>query len=550
MMKKVFLMGVILLTIVGSSATQAYTDVEGHWAEKEITNLSLNGIVSGYADNSFHPNQSMTRAELVTIINRMLGNTVQNTKYVPDINAKDWFYKEVRKGLASGYIEGDANGYLRPREFITREEAIVMLQRAFMPAITTGISHSFEDEAEISAWSRQAINTFWRNQYLTGYPDNTIRPKAYVTRAEVVKMITNMVDVFATFGTFSGEVHGNILVSGKNVTLKNITITGDVIVTEGTEGTLTLENIIIQGNLIRRAEVTIPNSHFVLKGTNTDIRVAQEEDNDNYINDEYGIRFSIPQEAQVIYIEDEQQKVNYRKKNLMTLRIQQDDSFYFKPFDTMVFQETSRFDVPYSEMEQGKIGIYDYAVYGSERDKSYFFYLKRDNVQYVIYFYNIDNINVIDSLVNSVQLYEGTYITPHEKKIYRNPDLYLKFSYLDYVTVDDSYNTGVVNEEEGFFKMFIQVNNIIDMSDYSVEELKEILSTLEDPDGTILSSEIKKVYTYDAIEYTVRQEDKLVKSLYVMIPTKLYHFIFVGEESQMDSIGTGIYNDIINSIEF
>jgi len=549
MVKKSLIIGVFALMTL-CSKTFAYSDTNGHWAEKEIMNLSLNGIVSGYSDNSFKPDKNMTRAELVTIINRLLGNSVQNTKYVPDINAKDWFYTEIRKGIESGIIQGNADGYVRPNDLVTREEAIVMLQRALVPVTTKEIAHEFMDASEISEWSKQALNTFWEENYIKGYSDNTIRPKNYITRAEVVKIIENMIDVYATFGEFTGEVHGNVLVVGKDITLKNITIDGDLFVVEGAEDTLTFENIIIDGDLITRTDIQIPEKNFVLKGKHIDLSPEEIQDVSSYINDEYGISFSIPEKAKVVYIENEKQKVNYRTKNLMTIRIHQDDALYFTSFKSGLFKERKRFDVAYSEMETGKIGIYRYAVYGSEKDDSYFVYLKRDNVEYSIYFYNIENINVIDSLVNSIKLYEGTQIISHEEKIYRNPDLYLKFSYLDYVTVDDSYNTGVVNEEEAFFKMFIQVNNILDMSDYTIEELKEILVSLEDSDGEIIDSQIQKVYTYDAIEYTVKDGEKLTKSLYIVISTKLYHFIFVGDEAKMNAVGIEIYNDIINSMEF
>ena len=549
MVKKSLFVGVFALMLV-SGSVNAYTDIDGHWAQKEITNLSLNGIVSGYDDNSFKPDKNMTRAELTTVINRLLGNSIENTKYVPDINAKDWFYSEIRKGIESGVIKGDANGYVRPNDLVTREEAIVMIQRAIVPITSNAIMNNYSDFNEISEWSKRAITTFISENYIKGYEDNTIKPKNYITRAEVVKIIENIVDIYATFGEFSGEVHGNILVLGKNVTLKNISIDGDLIVAEGAYNTLKLENIIIEGNLVLRTDVNLPDKNFVLKGKTYNLKPIENQNVSRYINDDYGISFSTPEKATVIFIQDEKQKINYKTKNLMTIRINKKEELYFTSFDSALTNERERFDVIYDEMNRGKIGIYKYAVYGSEKEDSYFVYLKRDDVEYSIYFYNIENINVIDSLVNSIKLYEGAKITPHYEKNYKNSDLYLKFSYLDYVTVDDSYNTKIVNEEEAFFKMFIQVTNIIDMSEYSIEELEEILVSLEDSDAKIIESEIKKVYTYDAIEYTVKNEEKLTKSLYVVISTKLYHFIFVGEEDKMNSVGIEIYNDIINSIEF
>ena len=549
MVKKSFIIGACAIMCMSGTAL-AYTDTSGHWAEGEINKLSLNGIISGYTDNSFKPNENMTRAELVTVLNRLLGNTVQNTKYVPDINAKDWFYADIRKGIESGVIKGDIDGYVRPNDLVTREEAILMIQRALVPIKSKYVIDGYKDFEELSAWSKDAVAAFLKNGYITGYADNSIKPKNNITRAEVVKIIDNIIDVYATFGVFSGQVHGNVIVYGKDVTLKNITIDGDLIITEGTEGRVNLENIIIEGDLITRVKINTPRKNFKLKGKYLDLTVNQVQDTSSYINDEYGISFSIPEKAKVIYIEDSKQKINYSTKNLMTIRINQTDDLYFTSFESALLREKERFDVVYEEMDRGSIGIYKYAVYGSEKDDAYFVYIKRDNIEYSIYFYNIENINVIDSLVNSIKLYDGIKTTPHSKKIYKNPALYLKFSYLDYVTVDDSYNTGIVNEEEAFFKMFIQVTNIIDMNDYTLNELKEILVSLEDSEAEIIDTEIKKVYTYDAIEYTVKSNEKLTKSLYVVISTKLYHFIFTGEEEKMKSVGLDIYNDTINSIEF
>ena len=549
MVKKCILGGMLAL-MLASGTTYAYTDVKGHWAEKEITNLSLNGIINGYSDNSFKPDTNMTRAELVTVINRILGNSKQNTKYVPDINAKDWFYSEIRKGIQAGIIQGNTDGYVRPNDNVTREEAIVMIQRALVPINSNTLIEGFEDVEEVSSWSKQALGIFTNKKYINGYADNTLRPKNNITRAEVVKIIDNIIDLYATFGEFTGDIHGNVVVCGKNVSLKNITIDGNLIIAEGAEGTTSIENIIIEGNLIARSHIEIPKKNFKLKGEIFDLAAKDVENVSSYINDEYGISFSIPEKAKVMYIADEKEKINYNAKNLMTIRINQDDKLYFTSFDSALFKERKRYDVAYTEMEKGKIDMYKYAVYGSEKDDSYFVYLKRDNVEYSIYFYNIENINVIDSLVNSIKLYQGTKIVPHTQKVYKNPALYLKFSYIDYVSVDDSYNTGVVNDEDSFFKMFIQVTNIIDMSDYTLEELKDILVSLEDSDGEIINTEIQKVYTYDAIEYTVKNDEKMTKSLYIVISTKLYHFIFTGDEDKMNAVGVEIYEDIVNSIEF
>ena len=549
MQKKLFTLALILLIVLNVNIVFAYTDTTGHWAEKQISNLSKNGIIAGYSDGTFKPNNNMTRAELVTVINRLLGNVKESTKYVPDINVKDWYYSEIKKGLESGFIEGDADGNVRPKDLITREEAICMIQRAIVPLNTYETVPSFYDYDNVSKWAKSSLNAFVNKNYINGYNDNTIKPKNNITRAEVITLINNIVDYYVSYGEVAGDWHGDIIIRGSRVKVNNATIHGNLIITEGGSHT-ELNNVIIEGDFIYRRDVEIPNKNFKVIGDIYDITPKNVEDKSRYVNEEYGISFSIPKQAKVIYITDKDKKVNYKTKNLMTVRINHNDELYFTSFANGVFKERYRFSLPYEEKVLGTIGFYKYAVYGSDESNSYFLYIKRDNVEYIIYFYNLDNYNIVENVINSIKLFEGTGIEKHEIKTYKNPDLYLKFNYVDYVAVDDSYNTGKVNNDECFYKLFIQVTNILDMSEYTIEELKDILVALEDTGSEIIDSKVKKVYTYDAIEYTVKNEEKLTKSLYVVISTKLYHFIFTSDEARMESAGEEIYNDIINNIEF
>ncbi len=549
MHKKLLVLLILLLIIFNVNISFAYTDTQNHWAEKQINNFSVNGIISGYLDNTFRPNNNMTRAELVSVINRLLSNKVQSTKYVPDINSKDWYYIDVKKAIASGILEGDASGNVRPNDLITREEAICIIQRAIVPLSEDSIVPKYSDYEDVAKWARGAVNTFIQKKYINGYKDNTIRPKDNITRAEVVTIISNIINHYISYGEFNGNLHGNVIVRGDKVKFNNITIHGDLIIAEG--GTdVSFKDVIIEGNFIYRRDVEIPSTKFKVNGKTYDMKPVAVVDESKYENDDYGISFSIPTGAKVIYIENEKEKINYKTKNLMTVRIRHSDDLYFTSFASGVFKERYRFSLPYEEITQGTIGFYKYAIYGYEKDNSYFLYIKRDNVEYVIYFYNIENINVVENVIDSIVLFEGTKIENHTIKTYRNPELFLKFNYVDYVSVDDSYNTGIVNEDNSFYKLFIQVTNIIDLSNYSLDQLQIILESLEDTSSEIIESKIKKVYTYDAIEYTVKNGEKVSKSLYIVISTKLYHFIFTSDEIKMESAGEEIYNDIINNIEF
>ena len=70
------------------AADSVFTDIDGHWAAKEINEAFVNGIIDGYDDGSFKPDQSITRAESMKIINGILGRTLNEGELHPDM--KEW----------------------------------------------------------------------------------------------------------------------------------------------------------------------------------------------------------------------------------------------------------------------------------------------------------------------------------------------------------------------------------------------------------------------------------------------------------------------------
>ena len=109
----------MLITLFAFSSTVcAFSDVEEHWAKDSIEKLNDVSIIKGYEDNTFRPDNYMTRAEVATILNRMNGVTKESSKYIPDVTRQDWFCSEIRKAIQSGVMNGDENGYIHPNSFV------------------------------------------------------------------------------------------------------------------------------------------------------------------------------------------------------------------------------------------------------------------------------------------------------------------------------------------------------------------------------------------------------------------------------------------------
>lgn len=546
-----FLLTLTLCTAMTSEAI-AFSDVEGHWAEKSIQKAEEMKVITGYENNRFMPDSYMTRAELVAITNRFLEIQSETDKYIPDVTRQDWFHSDVRKALSAGIIKGDANGYVRPNDYVTREEAAVIMCRAFYSEADGNVDTlSFKDNDSISSWSRADILTFVKNGYITGYPDGELKPKNNITRAEIITILERIIAGDIEAPMRDKKVNGNWIINQKNSQLKNVEFFGDLIIGETAGESLYLSNVVVNGNLVLYSPVDLQKNKVTVKGKIIKAYDKKIESTFHYTNSTYGVNFSLPTGAKVFETTEITSSV-YDYDDVIIIDIKEDESYYFKDIHKISAEEikSRKSDSIYKLIESDKFGFYPYEIYKDNANSSLLI-IKRDNIVYSLLFINVVSDNILDNVISNIQFTNGERTLNYAEKIYRNSKLCLKFTYRDgYVGVDDSYNTGVIYSGDPFFKLFIQVNMITDIDEYSVEEVTALLKTLIKSDGTIVSQKISKISNHDAIFFEVDDGENKIISLYVIVGNNLYNFIFKGEKSRVDSLGKEMFLDIVSSMEF
>ena len=546
-----FLLTLTLCTAMTSEAI-AFSDVEGHWAEKSIQKAEEMKVITGYENNRFMPDSYMTRAELFAIINRFLEIQSETDKYIPDVTRQDWFHSDVRKALSAGIIKGDANGYVRPNDYVTREEAAVIMCRAFYSEADGNVDTlSFKDNDSISSWSRADILTFVKNGYITGYPDGELKPKNNITRAEIITILERIIAGDIEAPMRDKKVNGNWIINQKNSQLKNVEFFGDLIIGETAGESLYLSNVVVNGNLVLYSPVDLQKNKVTVKGKIIKAYDKKIESTFHYTNSTYGVNFSLPTGAKVFETTEITSSV-YDYDDVIIIDIKEDESYYFKDIHKISAEEikSRKSDSIYKLIESDKFGFYPYEIYKDNANSSLLI-IKRDNIVYSLLFINVVSDNILDNVISNIQFTNGERTLNYAEKIYRNSKLCLKFTYRDgYVGVDDSYNTGAIYSGDPFFKLFIQVNMITDIDEYSVEEVTALLKTLIKSDGTIVSQKISKISNHDAIFFEVDDGENKIISLYVIVGNNLYNFIFKGEKSRVDSLGKEMFLDIVSSMEF
>lgn len=165
----------------------SYSDVVGHWAEKELCTLISKGVIHGDGVNIF-PDKMVSKAEFLAMLLRGLGIPENELKNIyKDVPADSWFANVIQTSVDHGYIT-DTNGYILPNTKLKREDMAVILYN-MLPNLKSKDEATYTDELDISENSREAVKKIFESGLITGYPDHTFKPQAVCTRAQAAIII-------------------------------------------------------------------------------------------------------------------------------------------------------------------------------------------------------------------------------------------------------------------------------------------------------------------------------------------------------------------------
>ncbi len=171
------------------------SDIAGHWAEADIRSALKTGIVHGYEDGSFKPNQFVSRAEfIVMLMNALHPNAgAENLPNYSDSDViGDWAKQAIALAAKSNLIQGYEDGTFRPGNPLTRAQLAVVLANVNGSGSSAAKAVAFADVSDIPAWALDAVGIVQEEGLMQGYAENRFGPLATVTRAEAITVITRL----------------------------------------------------------------------------------------------------------------------------------------------------------------------------------------------------------------------------------------------------------------------------------------------------------------------------------------------------------------------
>ena len=173
-----------------------FADVpEGAWYYDAIRFVSENGLMGGYGNGQFGVNDNLSRAQLAQILFNKEGRPVViYLLQYGDVSTGTWYTEAVRWATSQGIVDGYGNGNFGPNDPITREQLAVMLWRySGSPAATNKELH-FNDTDEINGFALEALRWAVENGIINGYGDGRLGPQGQATRAQVAQMLMNFLE--------------------------------------------------------------------------------------------------------------------------------------------------------------------------------------------------------------------------------------------------------------------------------------------------------------------------------------------------------------------
>ncbi len=242
-----------------------FYDIQGHWAEEIIKDKAGRGFIKGYHDGTFRPDDDLTKAELITMVNRMFGLTKTRNNDYTDLTGDEWFCNEAGKAAYYQYWEKkDFNG----NNLAARLDILKILD-SLLQVPATDETAPFTDLEGLNAEKLDLINRFYAAGYIRGDGQGNSMIFDILTRAEMLTFFENCLGYIVRTQEDVKDIPkgGRVTIIGQNIILDGVEI-DELIISPGVYTSVTIKNSEIN-NLIVLAESTDDiQSNILLTNTN------------------------------------------------------------------------------------------------------------------------------------------------------------------------------------------------------------------------------------------------------------------------------------------
>ncbi len=209
-----------LATPAPGLAQTTFSDVQGNWAQTCIVELTQRGIISGYPDGTFRPNNPVTRAEFASMVGKAFPNSprVRSATQFVDVSSSFWAYNSISYASQTGFLSGYPGNVFNPSQNIPRAQVLVSLASGlnYTPAQAIDATLGYyADASAIPGYAQTGIAAATERKLVVNYPDvRYLNPNQLASRAEVSAFLCQSL---AGTGQIASVIPGQYVVGGAPV---------------------------------------------------------------------------------------------------------------------------------------------------------------------------------------------------------------------------------------------------------------------------------------------------------------------------------------------
>lgn len=184
---------IVALVVTLPAHSQSFTDIAGYWAEQYVSSLAQRQVIGGFPDNTFKPNAPITRAQFAAIVARAFNlPPASGASAFVDVPSNYWAAPAIRAVSNSGLVTGFPDGTFRPEDRITRVQALIVLTKALGAKATPNSSalDQYTDRQAVPDWALDGTSRAANAGIIVNFPSaNLIAPNNVATRGEVAALM-------------------------------------------------------------------------------------------------------------------------------------------------------------------------------------------------------------------------------------------------------------------------------------------------------------------------------------------------------------------------
>lgn len=184
------------------ASVPVFSDLNGHWAEKNIEKMAQKGIIMGDDQGRALPDNPIKRADYVLMLMRMLSiQTIPGAENFSDVPTDSYYASQLATARQLGLVGGIGNNHFGPENLVTRQDMMVMTYRALKQAgkfsESTGdfsVLSGFSDGQAVAGYAREAMSYFVAQNIIQGSDDGKLHPEKTATRGEAATILTELIN--------------------------------------------------------------------------------------------------------------------------------------------------------------------------------------------------------------------------------------------------------------------------------------------------------------------------------------------------------------------